>query len=60
MVIIGLEIKLRATFKAVAPLPDKLKELLKAACDNVFRAQERIAMMKTKIMRIDYSNLREN
>ena len=37
----GLEIKLKATFKVVAPLSDKMKVLLRAAYDYEFQAQER-------------------
>ena len=37
----GLEIKLKATFKAVAPLADKMKVLLRAAYDYEFQAQGR-------------------
>ena len=37
----GLEIKLKATFKAVAPLADKMKVLLRAAYDYEFQDQER-------------------
>jgi hypothetical protein len=33
--------KLRATFKAVAPLADKMKVLLRAIYDSEFQAQER-------------------
>ena len=44
----GLEIKLKATFKAVAPLADKIKVLLRAAYDYEFQAQKR-GMMKGMI-----------
>ena len=37
----GLEIKLMATFKAVAPLADKMKVLLRAAYEYEFQAQKR-------------------
>ena len=37
----GLEIKLKATFKAVAPLADKMKVLLRAAYDYEFQDQGR-------------------
>jgi hypothetical protein len=36
-----LEIKLRATLKAIAPLGDKMKVLLRVAYDNESQAQER-------------------
>ena len=37
----GLEIKLMATFKAVAPLAEKMKVLLRAAYEYEFQAQKR-------------------